>query len=84
MKTLSTAEIQQAKLDPASVFHRPEDVLASSLSPEDKKTILLRWEVDADAAMQATDEGMPPADNRHPPAETLRAVQAALETLKGA
>jgi len=81
MKTLSPTELDQAKLDPASVFHGPEDVLAAALSPEDKKTILLRWEVDADALMRATEEGMPPEDGRCPPAELLRAVQAALEML---
>jgi hypothetical protein len=84
MKTLSTAEIEQAKLDPTAVFRRPEDVLASTLSPEDKKTILLRWQDDADERMQATDEGMPPADEDSSPAEQLRAVQKALEALKSA
>ncbi len=83
MKTLSAAELDQAKLDPASVFHGPEEVLAASLSAEDKKAILLRWEEDADALMRATEEGMPPEDGRHNPAELLRAVQAALETLDG-
>ena len=83
MKTLSAAELDQAKLDPGSVFHGPEEVLAASLSAEDKKVILLRWEEDADALMRATEEGMPPEDNRLSPAELLRAVQAALETLDG-
>jgi hypothetical protein len=83
MKTLSPDELDQAKLDPASVFHRPEDVLSASLSAEDKKTILQRWEVDVDALMRASEEGMPPSDNRRSPAELLGAVQAALETLDG-
>jgi hypothetical protein len=83
MKTLSAAELDQAKLDPASVFHGPEEVLAASLSTEDKKAILLRWEADADDLMRATGEGMPPEDNRRTPAELLRAVHAALETLDG-
>jgi len=39
--------------------------------------------VDADALMRATEEGMPPSDNRLSPAELLRAIQAALESLKG-
>ncbi len=81
MKTLSDAELDQAKLDPASVFHGPEDVLAAALSPEDKGTILRRWEVDADALMRATEEGMPPSDNRRSPAELVGAIQAALATL---
>jgi hypothetical protein len=83
MKTLSTTEFDQAKLDPTSVFARPEDVLATTLSPKEKKTILLRWQEDAGERMQATDEGMPPADNSNNPAEQLRAVQKALETLHG-
>ena len=84
MKTLSASELDQAKLDPASVFHRPEDVLAADLPSADKKAILQRWEVDLDALMRATEEGMPPSDNRRPPAETLRAVQAALSSLERA
>jgi hypothetical protein len=83
MKTLSPAELDQAKLDPASVFPGPEEVLAATLSAEDKKAILLRWEEDADDLMRATGEGMPPEDGRRTPAELLRAVQAALETLDG-
>jgi hypothetical protein len=82
MKTLSAADIDQAKLDPASVFHAPEDVLQASLAPEDKKSILLRWEEDADALIRATDEGMEPSDNRRSPGELLAAIQAALETLE--
>jgi hypothetical protein len=81
MKTLSAAELDQAKLDPGSVFRGPEEVLAASLSDEEKKTILLRWEEDADDLMRATEEGMAPEENRRSPAELLRAVQAALETL---
>jgi len=81
MKTLSTAELERAMLDPASVFLEPEEVLAASLSAEDKKAILLRWEEDADELMRATGEGMPPEDGGRSPAELLRAVQAALETL---
>lgn len=82
MKTLSADDISQAKLDPASVFDGPEDVLQASLAPEDKKSILLRWEEDADALIRATDEGMEPSDNRRSPAELLGAIQAALETLE--
>jgi hypothetical protein len=82
MKTLSAADIEQAKLDPASVFHAPEDVLQASLASEDTKSILLRWEEDADALIRATDEGMEPSDNRRSPGELLAAIQAALETLE--
>ena len=81
MKTLTAADLDQAKLDPASVFRAPEDVLRASLSPEDKKAILLRWEEDVEALIRATEEGMPTSNNRRGPAEVLRDVQAALEDL---
>ena len=81
MKTLSAADIEQAKLDPASVFRHPEEVLRAALSREDKLSILRRWAEDTDALMRATGEGMEPSDNRHSPAERLVAIQAALETL---
>ena len=75
-------DLNKAKLDPASVFHTPKDVLrAAGLSIEDKKAILIRWEEDAEALLRATEEGMPPADNRNP-GEMLRAVHEALEALQ--
>ena len=74
-------DLNKANLDPASVFHTPKDVLrAAGLSIEDKKAILIRWEEDAEALLRATEEGMPPEDNRNP-AELLRAVHLALESL---
>ncbi len=74
-------DIDQAKLDPATVFRKPADVLkADGVSPEDKKIILQRWEEDAEALIRATEEGMPPSNNRGP-GELLREVQAALQTL---
>ena len=78
---MKVIDLDQAKLDPASVFHAPKDVLAAPLSLEDKKAILIRWEADADALLRATEEGMPPADNRNP-GEMLRAVHEALEALQ--
>ena len=70
-------DLDQAKLDPASVFKTPADVLmAPGISREDKQAILVRWEADAEALMRATGEGMPASENRAP-GETLRAVQAA-------
>ena len=79
---MKVIDLDKAKLDPASVFHAPKDVLAApGLSLEDKKAILIRWEVDADALLRATEEGMPPADNRNP-GEMLRAVHQALEALQ--
>ena len=78
----STVDLDKAKLDPASVFRAPEDVLtAPGLSAADKKAILLRWEADAEALIRATEEGMPPSENRSP-AELLRAVHLALESLE--
>ena len=80
----STLDLDKAKLDPAAVFSAPEDVLgAPGLSPEDKKAILVRWEADVEALLRATEEGMPPSDNRSP-AELLRAVHLALEALEEA
>jgi hypothetical protein len=80
--TRAAMDLEQAKLDPASVFHAPQDVLgAPGLSPEDKKSILVRWEADVEALLRATEEGMPPADNRSP-AELLRAVQDAIQSLE--
>ena len=74
-------DLNKAKLDPASVFHTPKDVLrAAGLSIEEKKAILIRWEEDAEALLRATEEGMPPEGNRNP-AELLRAVHLALESL---
>ena len=60
-------DLEQAKLDPGSVFRAPKEVLASpGLSPEEKKSILVRWEADVEALLRATEEGMPPSDNRSP------------------
>jgi hypothetical protein len=80
MTTARAMDLDKALLDPAAVFHAPHDVLhAPGLSPEDKKAILLRWQEDAEALMRATEEGMPPAQRS--PAELLRAVQLAIESL---
>jgi hypothetical protein len=79
--TGAAIDLDKAKLDPASVFHTPKDVLrAAGLSVEDKKAILIRWEEDAEALLRATEEGMPPEDNRNA-GELLRAVHLALESL---
>lgn len=82
MATIASVDLEQAMLDPASVFDAPMDVLAAPLPLEDKKAILARWEEDAEALIRATEEGMPPAENRSP-AELLVAVQAALHALEG-
>ena len=73
-------DLDQAKLDPASVFSTPHEVIAAKgLTQEDKKSILGRWEEDADALLRATDEGMP-VEHRSP-GELLRAVHEALQLL---
>jgi hypothetical protein len=80
--THAAIDLDQAKLDPQSVFAKPKDVLAASgLSLEDKKAILVRWEADVEALLRATEEGMP-SDNRRSPAELLRAVHEAIESLE--
>ena len=80
--TLAAMDLDKAMLDPNSVFHAPNDVLgAPGLSPEEKKQILVRWEADVEALLRATEEGMPPADQRRSPAELLRAVHEAMQLL---
>jgi hypothetical protein len=79
-----TIDLDQARLDPGSVFDHPHDVLAvESLSKADKKSILSRWEQDADALLRASDEGMQ-AEGRRSPAELLRAIQHAIQELDDA
>lgn len=83
MMTVRTIDLDKAKLDPASVFPAPGDVLfAPGLSADEKKSILERWQDDAAALMRATEEGMPASDLRAP-GELLRAVQEALQRLGG-
>jgi hypothetical protein len=81
MTSAPAIDLDKALLDPAAVFHSPHDVLhAPGLSTESKKAILLRWQEDAEALMRATEEGMPPEGQRSP-AELLRAVQDAMQSL---
>ena len=81
--TRRTIDLDQAKLDPGSVFRAPEDVLsADELSAEDKRAILVRWEADTEALLRATEEGMPPSDKRSP-AELLRVLHEAMRQLEG-
>jgi len=73
-------DLDQARLDQASVFSTPHEVIAAKgLTEEDKKSILSRWEEDADALLRATDEGMP-VEHRSP-GELLRAVHEAMQLL---
>ena len=80
--TRRALDLDQAKLDPGSVFRTPEKVLgAEELSAEDKRAILVRWEADTEALLRATEEGMPPSDKRSP-AELLRVLQEAMLQLE--
>ena len=73
-------DLDQARLDPASVFNHPRDVIAArGLTEEEKKSILSRWQEDADALLRAADEGMP-VEHRSP-GELLRAVHEAMQML---
>jgi hypothetical protein len=81
MTTAEAIDLDKAKLDPASVFASPSEVLsAPNLSLEDKRTILSRWEEDAGDLMRATEEGMPPS-GQPAPGDVLRAVQDAIKRL---
>jgi hypothetical protein len=76
-------DLDQARLDPASVFSTPHEVIAAKgLTQEDKKSILSRWQEDADALLRAADEGMP-VEHRSP-GELLRAVHEAMQLLDAA
>jgi hypothetical protein len=79
MTTLPAIDLDQAKLDPASVFGTPSAVLgAAGLTPDDKRSILIRWEADVEALLRATGEGMSEDGS---PAELLRALHGAMEKL---
>ena len=80
--TRRAIDLDQAKLDPGSVFRAPDEVLsAEELSAEDKRAILVRWEADTEALLRATEEGMPPSDKRSP-AELLRVLHEAMRQLE--
>ena len=52
-------DIDQALLDPTSVFRSPEDVLkANDITRDQKIEILRRWEYDARELQVAADENM--------------------------
>jgi hypothetical protein len=73
-------DLDQARLDPASVFSHPLDVIAArGLTDEEKKSILDRWQEDADALLRAADEGM--SVEHRSPGELLRAVHEAMQVL---
>jgi len=74
-----TVNMDQALLDPGSVFATPEELLAyEGMSKEQKIEVLRRWEYDASEVSVAVEEGMPGDDNG-----LLRRIMLALEQLTG-
>ncbi len=72
-------DMEQALLDPGSVFADPETLLANgSLSQEQKIELLRRWAYDASEDAVATEEGMPNGDR-----DLLRRIVLALDGLTG-
>ena len=56
-------DLEQALLDPGSVFSSPKEVFAhEALTYEQKVEVLRRWEYDASEAAVAEEEGMPGAE----------------------
>jgi hypothetical protein len=56
---LRKVSLEQALLDPASVFERPDDVVGHpGLAPKHKIEILRRWAYDATEIAVAEEEGM--------------------------
>jgi hypothetical protein len=69
--------IDQALLDPASVYAAPEDVLAdAALTKQQKIEILQRWEYDSREDAVAVEEGMPGSGG-----EMLRRILLAIDPL---
>lgn len=79
LMTSQAVNLEQALVDPASVFATPEDVAAhAGLTREQKIEILKLWEYDACEAEVATEEGMPGGDG-----DLLRRILLALDGLIG-
>lgn len=79
IKTLDSFDMEQALLDPGSVFGSPEAVLVSgALSRDQKIEVLRRWEYDASENGVALEEGM-----RNGESELLRRILLALGELTG-
>jgi len=71
-------DINKALLDPQQVFHSPHDVLGEpTLSYEEKKAILERWEYDAKQLEVADDENMAGFEN-----DVLDAIKNAMLELE--
>lgn len=75
--TPAAIDLEQATLDPGSVFETPEKLLAhEGLSARQKAELLRRWEYDASETSVATEEGMPDGEN-----DLLQRILLALEKL---
>jgi hypothetical protein len=70
--------IDRAKLNPASEFKRPMDVIAAAnVGKAEKLAILKAWEADERALQRAEDEGMGGGEHAH-----LHRVREALICLR--
>jgi len=75
----TVVDMDQALLDPGSVFATPEAVvLHDGLSKDQKIEILRRWEYDASENCVALEEGMPDGES-----DLLRRILLALDQLAG-
>jgi hypothetical protein len=76
---LSDVDIEQALLDPGSVFATPEALfLHVGVSTQQKMEILRRWEYDASELSVAVEEGMPDGNG-----DLLHRILHALDQLSG-
>jgi hypothetical protein len=74
---LMIEDVEQALLDPGSVFGSPEELLvAKGLSREQRIAVLRRWEYDASEVSVAVEEGMPGGN-----ADLVHRILRALEQL---
>jgi hypothetical protein len=72
-------DLEQARLDPGSVFASPEELCASpGLSKEEKVDLLQRWAEDARELEIADDEGMSGGES-----SLLDRILGSLESLGG-
>lgn len=76
-KNPAPIDLDQAMLDPGSVFASPEALLQQdNLSRDQKIEILRRWEYDASEVCVAVEEGMPGGES-----DLLRRIMLALNQL---
>lgn len=74
-----TIDMEQALLDPGSVFESPEALLGNAaLTQEQKIELLRRWAYDASEICVALEEGMPDGES-----DLLRRILLALDQLTG-